>query len=140
MRQQIGRILVILALGLLFFAYSNFLPTSLSNDLIADYVKNHFIREVIFGVVLAALAIRLSLRVQTTREWVALGALGSIVILPFWIAALLGWSTGGLAEIWGGAIDENGAYYLHGPQVVGFYIGWIMMYPASRQATKVSDV
>jgi len=77
MRQKIGRAIVILALALLFFAYSNFLPTSLSNDLIADYVKNHFIREVIFGVVLAALAIRLSLRcadktgvARPRRAWV----------------------------------------------------------------------
>ncbi len=129
MMPTIGRVLVILSLALLFFAYSNFLPTSLSNDLIADYVKNHFIREVIFGVVLAALAIGLSLLVQTTRQWLALGGLGSVVILPFWIGAMLGWSTGGLAEIWGGAIDENGAYYLHIPQVVFFYLGWMLMFP-----------
>lgn len=139
MRQTIGRVLVILALALLFFAYSNFLPTSLSNDLIADYVKNHFIREVIFGTVLAALAIRLSYRMQSTREWIALGVMGSIVVLPFWIGMLLGWSTGGLTEIWGGAIDENGAYYLHGPQVVGFYVGWLLMYPASSKRAETSE-
>lgn len=139
MRQKIGRVIVIVALALLFFAYSNFLPTSLSNDLIADYVKNHFIREVIFGVVLAAMTIRLSWRAQSKQEWFALGALGSIVILPFWIASLFGWSTGGLAEIWGGAIDEKGAYYLHGPQVVGFYLGWILMYPVSSKTTETLE-
>ncbi len=133
MRQKIGRVFVIVALALLFFAYSNFLPNSLSNELIADYVKNHFIREVIFGVVLAGLAIRLSLRVQSAKDWIALGILGSIVVLPFWIASLFGWSTGGLAEIWGGTIDENGAYYLHVPQVVLFFLGWMLMYPGSGQ-------
>lgn len=139
MRQKIGRVIVILALALLFFAYSNFLPNSLSNDLIADYVKNHFIREVIFGVVLAGLAIRLSLRVQSTKDWITLGILGSIVVLPFWIATLFGWSTGGLAEIWGGAIDENGAYFLHVPQVALFFLGWVLMYPASTQSAASSN-
>ena len=102
-------------------------------------MKNHFIREVIFGTVLAAFAIRLSYRMQSTREWIALGAMGSIVVLPFWIGMLFGWSTGGLTEIWGGAIDENGAYDLHGPQVVGFYVGWLLMYPAASKRAETSE-
>jgi len=131
MRQMIGRVIVILAFSLLFFAYSNFLPTSLSSELIADYVKNHFIREVIFGAVLAAIGIKLSLRVETMKQWTTLAIIGSIVVLPFWVGFVLGWATDGLAEVWGGAIDENGAYFLHGPQLVGFYIGLVLMLPTS---------
>lgn len=132
MRQMIGRVIVILALSLLFFAYSNFLPTSLSSDLIADYVKNHFIREVIFGAVLAAIAIKLSLRVKTMKQWTRLAAIGSVVVLPFWVGFVLGWATDGLSEVWGGAIDENGAFLLHIPQVVGFYVGLALMLPSSQ--------
>ncbi len=126
--------MVILALSLLFFAYSNFLPTALSSELIADYVKNHFIREVIFGAILAATAIKLSLDVKTRRQWTILAILGSVVVLPFWIGLSLGWATDGIKEVWGDTIDENGAFMLHGPQVTLFYIGLLLMLPPSEEA------
>jgi len=134
-RQKIGRVLVILGLSLLFVAYSNFLPTALSSELIADYVKNHFIRQVIFGSTLTALAIKLSLRVETMKQWITLATIGSIVVLPFWIGLSLGWATDGIAEVWGEAINENGAFMLHGPQVSLFYIGLLLMLPTSKNAT-----
>jgi hypothetical protein len=133
MRVMIGRTVAILALALLFFAYSNFAPNSLSSDLIADYVKNHFVREMIFGATLTLIAIRLSFKVDTLKHWARFGLLGSIVVLPFWIAAFFGWSTDGLAEVWGGAIDENAAFMLHGPQTIGFYIGLLLMYPGTNK-------
>lgn len=132
MRIMTGRIIAILALLLLFFAYSNFAPIALSSELIADYVKNHFVREMIFGATLTLISIRLSLRVENRKQWLMLGALGAIVVLPFWVGALLGWSTQGLSEVWGGAIDEYAAFTLHSTQTAGFFIGLALMYPSAN--------
>lgn len=129
MRIIAGRAFVITSLSLLFLAYSNFLPTSVSSALIADYVKNHFVREVIFGVALTAIAIRLAWRAVDMPGWLAAAMTGSIVVLPFWVAFAFGWSTGGLAEVWGGQINEASAYWLHGGQVIGFYLGIALMWP-----------
>jgi len=118
-----GRALTIAGLSLMFLAYSNFVPTSLSSDQLPDYIKNHFVREVIFGITLAAYAIRTTLSPIDHRAWAKLATVGSIVVLPFWIAALFGWSTGGIEEVWGGATDSGTAYLLHGSQVATFYLG-----------------
>jgi len=45
-----GRIPVVFSIMLMFLAYSNFAPTALASDQLADYVKSHFIREMIFWV------------------------------------------------------------------------------------------
>ena len=52
---------------------------------------------------------------------------GSIVVLPFWLAALLGWSVGGLGEVWGDAIGPESAYALHGSQIALFYSGLALL-------------
>jgi hypothetical protein len=132
MRTKIGRALVIVSIGLLFFAYSNFAPTALSSEKIADYVKNHFVREIIFGVVLAAWTIRLALQPIDATSWRRLGVFGSIVILPFWVAALFGWSVGGMHEVWGDSIGPGGAYMLHGPQVFMFYLGLAFLWSGAK--------
>ncbi|GAA6154776.1 hypothetical protein NBRC116588_02490 [Pyruvatibacter sp. HU-CL02332] len=123
-----GRILVILSISLIFLAYSNFLPSALRTDAIADYVKNHFIREVIFGLALAVCTIILTLGTMTFDQWIMIAILGSIVVLPFWIATALGWSTGGMEKVWGDQINASGAYMLHGPQVALFYLGITILY------------
>ena len=135
MQLKIGRALVVISIGLLFLAYSNFAPTALSSDIVADYVKNHFVREVIFGVALAAWTIRLALQPLDATRWKQLAIAGSIVILPFWIAALFGWSVGGMEEVWGGSVGPAGAYALHGPQVVMFYLGLALLRSGTRAPT-----
>jgi hypothetical protein len=126
---KLGRAVVIAMLSLLFVAYSNFAPTSLGSPLVDDYVKNHFLREVMFGVLLTLIAIKLSLNVPTTKDWFLLAIVSNVVVMPFWIAVLFGWSTDGLAEVWGGEIDETAAYLLHGTQAVGLLIGLLLMWP-----------
>ena len=49
MLYRTGQILVIASLSLLFLAYSNFAPTALGSEQIAGYVKNHFVREIIYA-------------------------------------------------------------------------------------------
>lgn len=120
---RIGRALVIAGVGLLFVAYLNFIPTALSSDQVADYVKNHFVREIIFGVFLAAWSVRLALLPADTLRLGLLCVTGSVVVLPFWIAFLAGWSVGGMSEVWGDAIGPEAAYLLHGSQVLIFYLG-----------------
>ena len=119
----VGKILSVLAIGLMFFAYSNFIPTVFPSENVADYVKNHFAREIIFGVTLAVFTIVRIVRWSPEKSLMVPLVSGSIVVLPFWIASLFGWSTGGLTEVWGEAIDPGSAYWLHGPQVVIFYTG-----------------
>lgn len=34
---------------------------------------------------------------------------------------------GGMSEVWGDAISANGAYALHIPQVVAFYLGLVLL-------------
>jgi hypothetical protein len=128
-RQQIGKGITIAAVSLIFLAYSNFVPTSLSSDMIADYVKNHFVREVTFGLALAVITIWSCWITENRRQYVRTGILGSIVVMPFWVATFFGWSTGGLAEVWGGEISNETAYALHGTQVIAFYLGLLIMLP-----------
>jgi len=119
----IGKALSILAIGLMFLAYSNFIPTVFPSDQVADYVKNHFLREIIFGLTLAITAIVSIARWVPQKSLKVPFILGSIVVLPFWIASAFGWSTGGLSEVWGDNIEPASAYMLHGPQVLIFYLG-----------------
>jgi hypothetical protein len=128
MRTKIGRALVIIGVGLLFLAYSNFGPTALSSAGVADYVKNHFVREIVFGATLAIWTIRLALQPIDATRCKQLAVVGSIVILPFWVAALFGWSVGGMDEVWGGSISPGGAYALHGSQVFMFYLGLALLW------------
>jgi hypothetical protein len=127
MGAAIGRALVIGSVGLLFLAYANFAPTALASASVADYVKNHFVREIIFGIALAAWTIRVALQPMSTRRWTQLAVLGSIVILPFWISLLFGWSVSGMEEVWGGSVGAGSAYALHGSQVVLFYVGLALL-------------
>lgn len=127
MQYKIGQILVILSLSLLFLAYSNFAPTALQNENIVGYVKNHFVREIIFGIALTIWAIKLALLPKEELPFKQLVIMGSVIIFPFWIAFFLGWSDQGLAEIWGKAINTQAAYILHTSQVVLFLVGLVLM-------------
>jgi len=71
-----GQVLVILALSLLFLAYSNFAPTALQNENIVGYVKNHFVREIIFGIALTIWAIKLALLPKERLPFKQLDILG----------------------------------------------------------------
>lgn len=135
MLYKIGQFLVITSLGLLFLAYSNFAPTSLGSEKIADYVKNHFVREIIFGIALTVWAIKTAWLPKEKLPFTQLLILGSVVIFPFWIAVAFGWSVGGLAEVWGKAIDSSAAYMLHGVQVGLFLLG-ILLIKFSPEITK----
>jgi hypothetical protein len=127
----------------MFLAYSNFAPTALSSDGIADYVKNHFFREMIFGTALAVWTIKTALQPVNTTNLIRLLLLGSIVVLPFWVASLFGWSTGGIEEVWGDSLRPNGAYFLHGPQTAMFFAGIALLWFSSKPtpgAQQASDV
>ena len=123
MKYKIGQIFLIASLSLLFVAYSNFVPTSLGSEHIADYIKNHFVREIIFGIALTIWTIRLALLPKEKLPFKQVALLGSIVIFLFWIAVAFGWSVGGMEQVWGEAIDASAAYGLHGVQVGLFIIG-----------------
>ena len=123
-----SKALTISSICLLFLAYANFGPTSLSADQIADYVKNHFVREIIFGLFLSAWCIYLIVFARELEQLRMIALIGSIVVLPFWIATFCGWSTGGLADVWGENINANAAYWLHGVQTAGFYLGLILLF------------
>lgn len=127
MKYKVGQTLVILSLSLLFFAYANFAPTALSSVDIADYVKNHFVREVLFGISLTVWTIWLVLQPPTSSTYRQIVLLGTIIIIPFWIASLFGWSTGGMEKVWGDAISPSTAYALHGSQVILFLIGILLL-------------
>lgn len=127
MNYKIGQILVIAALSLLFVAYSNFIPTSLGSDNIADYIKNHFVREIIFGIALTIWSIKLALLPKDKLPFRQLLVLGSVVVFPFWIAVAFGWAVGGMEEVWGKAIEASTAYTLHGVQVGLFLLGLLLI-------------
>lgn len=132
MQTRIGRILVISGLGLIFVAYANFAPTALSSAKVADYVKNHFVREMIFGIALATWTIRLALQPMDRSRWTQLAVAGSIVILPFWVSLLFGWSVGGMDEVWGRSMGPGSAYALHGSQVFTFYLGLALLWSTAK--------
>jgi hypothetical protein len=74
-------------------------------------VKNHFLREIIFGTPIAIWTLRLALQPMNSENWLQLALAGSIVVLPFWIAWTFGWFAGGMAEVWSGKVDTNGASF-----------------------------
>ena len=124
----LGRFLVISSIAMMFLSYANFLPTALGSGQLADYIKNHFVREVIFGLALAVTTIFLTFWTTDPEQWVRVAILGSIVVLPFWLGAIFGWSTGGLAEVWDGAIEAQTAYRFHTLQTGMFYLGLGVLY------------
>jgi hypothetical protein len=133
-----SKILMTVALLLLFFAYLNFAPTALSSSAIAGYTKNHFVREIVFGAVLAGLTLFLIYQQIDLRQWLIILFFGSVVVLPFWIAAMFGWTTEGMQQAWQGEISPRSAYILHGSQTALFYIGIALMYfsiPEAEGAT-----
>ena len=122
-----GKILVCAAMGLLLAAYANFAPTALQSPIIADYIKNHFVREIVFGLALTTWTISSTLSANSRRNVLEVGVAGSIVVAPFWIATVFGWSTDGLTEVWGESIDEAAAYALHSSQIALFVIGFALL-------------
>jgi len=108
----------------------------LQSDTVAGYVKNHFVREIIFGIALTIWAIKLTLKPIATLPFKQLALIGSIVVFPFWIALLFGWSTQGLAEVWGKAINAQAAYILHGTQVGLFLLGLLLIYVAQGRVNR----
>ena len=132
-RGKIGKTLAIFGLLTLPFAYSNFLPTSLSSDLLPDYIKNHFIREVTFGLTLVGFTVFTITRPLTQKTFRTIALLGSAVVVPFWIAWTFGWSVGGMEAVWGEAIDASGAYMIHVPQASLFFIGLAFLWAELRK-------
>lgn len=124
---RLGKWLTAASIAIIFLTYANFGPTSLASDQIADYVKNHFVREIIFGWALAVLAIHRAMTVSTRRQLGVAALLGSVVVLPFWVAALFGWTVGGLAEVWGQSIRASDAFLVHGIQTAMLYAGLAIM-------------
>ncbi len=131
---KVGRAFVTIGLLTLPFAYSNFLPTALSSNALADYIKNHFIREVIFGVTLVAWTIILTFKPLNRANFRKIAIFGSVVVLPFWIARAFGWSVGGMEAVWGEAIQASGAYALHVPQASLFFIGLALLWGELKSA------
>jgi len=124
---RLGKFITIFSIALMYVAYSQFLPMALSSDQLPDYIKNHFVREIIFGIALSVIVIvRTCSASSQTHVW-KIGVLGSIVVLPFWVATVFGWSTDGLAEVWGEKIKPDAVYILHGTQVVTFYLGLVIL-------------
>ena len=73
---------------------------------------------------MSALAIFLLYQPMNFQQWILVAALGSIVVLPFWIAALFGWTTGGMQLAWQGEIEQLSACILHGSQTLIFL--WVL--------------
>lgn len=118
------------SIAIIFLAYSNFGPAALGSDMVAGYVKNHFVREILFGITLAIITLNLIILASSKRHIWKIILIGSVVVLPFWIAALLGWSTDGLEYVWSNQINSDAAYILHGTQVAMFYLGVLLLYQA----------
>jgi hypothetical protein len=131
-----GKFMICIAVALIVVAYTNFAPTALQSDMVVGYVKNHFVREIIFGTGLVILTINQTIMVSSTRHILKVALMGSIVVLPFWIAVLFGWSTGGLADVWGDKINPSAAYYLHGSQLILFYLGLTLLLQGLRNNSK----
>ena len=91
-------------------------------------MKNHFVHEIIFGSVLSALAIFLLYQPMNFQQWILVAALGPIDVLQFWIAALFGWTIGGMQLAWQGEIESRSAYILHGSQTLIFFVGIVLPY------------
>lgn len=127
-----SRIFMTIAIFLLFIAYLNFAPTALSSSLVNDYTKNHFVREIMFGSVLAGFTLYLVYQKINIERWFKILFFGSVVVLPFWLAASFGWTTQGMQQAWQGEISPSSAYLLHGTQTALFYIGAGLMYLAIR--------
>ena len=72
----------------------------------------------------------LALQTLDTSGWLQLAGFGSAVVLPFWIATMFGWSTGGMSEVWGESVGASASYALHGVQTAAFYAGLALLWPS----------
>ena len=125
----VGRVLTIASISFLLLAYSNFGPNALTNPDIVPYLKNHLVREFVFGAFLALTTIYLVIRPIDLNRWKLIALLGTIVVAPFWVAASFGFVTQGMEGVWQGNMRGN-AFVLHGSQVGGFYLGLLMLFVA----------
>ena len=137
-RKNIGKTFVIIGLMFLPFAYSNFALTAFPSDALPDYIKNHFIREIIFGITLTVGTIFLTLKPLSLKTFKQITLFGSIVVLPFWVSWLLGWTVGGMEAVWGNTIALNDAYFIHIPQVLFFFAGLALLWSEVRLQESLS--
>ena len=136
--QITGRLLAIASVGFLLLAYSNFGPNALTNPEITPYLKNHLIREFTFGISLTLMTIYLLVGPITRIRWKTIAFLGTIVVSPFWIAASFGFVTQGMHGAWQGeSTTDTTALTLHGAQVVGFYVGLVLLYFTVKEPTRL---
>jgi len=77
---------------------------------------------------MSALAIFALYQPMNFQQWILVAALGSIVVLPFWIAALFALDDRRHATAWQGEIEPHSAYILHGSQTLIFFVGIVLLY------------
>ena len=131
-RDRIGRILIGLSMFLLFLSYYQYIPHMLTTPALGNYVKNHMIREQLFGATLALFVLRLCWIGPRTRDhYIQTVALGGLVAGAFWIGFLTGHRIDGIAQVWGPGMGATGTFSLHVPQLVFYLVGAAIL-PADR--------
>ncbi len=131
--KTIGKIITGLAIVSLFISYTQLIPVAFTNESLADYIQNHMIREIIFGSTLAIWTLLFLFKPLSHHTFKYIAILGSVIVLPFWVGFLFGWSTDGIDAVWGDSVAPKASYIYHAVQTVIFYLGLLLLWTQCRK-------
>lgn len=132
-RDRLGRALVALSAAGIFYSFIRFGPAALGSPDLADYTKNHIVRELAFGSGLGVYVILLCVVGRGLRDyWVTL-ALAALIAVVFWVGAASGYGTDGMEQVWQGiGVTSRDAYDFHVPHTLVFVAGALLMRRPAR--------
>lgn len=135
-RDWLGRALVALSAAGVFYSFVRFGPAALGSADLADYTKNHIVRELVFGCGLGMYVILLCAVGRSLRDYWATLVLGALIAIVFWVGTVSGYGTDGMGQVWQGLeVTSRDAYNFHVPQTVLFVIGALLMRRPASAAT-----
>ena len=130
---RIGQGFMLLMTALTVFSILYFASVSLERADLADYIRNHFVREILWGLTLSGVVASLTLQARSA----ALAALfGGLLVAPFWLGYLGGIGKSEIGAVWGDTAAPTDSLMLHATQVVLFGLGAFLMSIGAPKAVR----
>ena len=133
MLHRIGQALTLLSVAVTVFSILYFAAAALGREEIADYIRNHFVREIVFGLTLCAATAWLALRRPAGGGIGLLALLGGLLVAPFWIGVAAGIGNREIAAIWGDLAGPSDSFALHTVQAALMLLGVALMAAGRRR-------
>ncbi len=116
----ISRIALSSPFALVLIEYLSYIFSVMANSSIDNYQQNHALRETIFAIIIAGVALNFIWSTEVTRgKLMLIACMGAPLIFGFWIAT---WTVG-----FGETQAYRAVYVTHIAQVVLFVVGYLMV-------------